>query len=131
MLESGKFKPVNGKLRDEPLDREISCALREAKVLIAWWRQNYNEARPHSSLGHRPPAPVARSIPDPTGGAQSAGRSPHSPISPRKHGLLYSTDRSRQELVTVAGLERPWPNHRNGIFEEANGESRRAGREAG
>ncbi|WP_233350149.1 transposase, partial [Henriciella mobilis] len=31
--------------------------LREAKVLIETWRRHYNTARPHSSLGYRPPAP--------------------------------------------------------------------------
>ena len=32
----------------------------EAQVLIEWWREEYNELRPHSSVGRRPPAPVAR-----------------------------------------------------------------------
>jgi putative transposase len=29
----------------------------EAKTLIGDWRREYNEVRPHSSLGYRPPAP--------------------------------------------------------------------------
>ncbi|MGW8178451.1 MAG: integrase core domain-containing protein, partial [bacterium] len=28
--------------------------------LIEGWRREYNEIRPHSSLGYRPPAPRAR-----------------------------------------------------------------------
>jgi len=47
----------NGKLRDELLNREIIHTLREAQVIIEWWRQEYNTFRPHSSLGYRPPAP--------------------------------------------------------------------------
>ncbi|HBJ40209.1 MAG TPA: hypothetical protein DDZ20_05430, partial [Hyphomonas sp.] len=31
--------------------------LREAQVLIENWRLFYNTARPHSSLGYKPPAP--------------------------------------------------------------------------
>jgi transposase InsO family protein len=31
----------------------------EARVLIEEWRRHYNRARPHSSLGYRPPAPEA------------------------------------------------------------------------
>ena len=31
----------------------------EAKVLIEQWRREYNQVRPHSSLGYRPPAPEA------------------------------------------------------------------------
>ena len=34
--------------------------LTEAKVLIEAWRKEYNETRPHSALGYRPPAPEAR-----------------------------------------------------------------------
>jgi transposase InsO family protein len=33
--------------------------LKEAQVLIEQWRRHYNEIRPHSSLGYRPPAPQA------------------------------------------------------------------------
>lgn len=49
----------NGNLRDELLAREIFYTLKEAKVLIEGWRKPYNEYRPHSSLGYRPPAPQA------------------------------------------------------------------------
>ncbi|EFH10716.1 integrase core domain-containing protein, partial [Teichococcus cervicalis] len=47
----------NGKLRDELLDGEVFNTLAEARVLIEQWRVHYNTARPHSSLGYRPPAP--------------------------------------------------------------------------
>jgi hypothetical protein len=30
-----------------------------AKVLVARWRRHYNQVRPHSALGYRPPAPEA------------------------------------------------------------------------
>jgi len=46
-------------MRDELLDREIFSTLTEAKVLIEQWRRQYNQVRPHSSLGYRPPAPEA------------------------------------------------------------------------
>jgi len=49
----------NGKLRDELLNGEIFYSLKEAQVLIEQWRRHYNEVRPHSSLGYRPPAPRA------------------------------------------------------------------------
>ena len=41
------------------LNREIFYTLAEAKFLIERWRQHYNEIRPHSALGYRPPAPAA------------------------------------------------------------------------
>ena len=55
--ENGYIESFNGKLRDELLNREIFTTLLEARVLIENWRREYNEIRPHSSLGYRPPAP--------------------------------------------------------------------------
>ena len=57
--ENGYVESFNGKLRDELLNGEIFYTLKEAKVLVERWRQQYNQARPHSSLGYRPPAPEA------------------------------------------------------------------------
>jgi len=56
--ENGYIESFNGKLRDEILDGEIFTTVKEAKVLTAWWKRQYNHVRPHSSLGYRPPAPV-------------------------------------------------------------------------
>ncbi len=55
--ENGYCESFNRKLRDELLNGEIFCSLKEAKVLIEQWRHHYNTVRPHSSLGYRPPAP--------------------------------------------------------------------------
>ncbi len=49
----------NGKMRDELLNREIFIILTEATILIEQWRKGYNQVRPHSLLGYRPPAPEA------------------------------------------------------------------------
>ena len=57
--ENGYIESFNGRLRDELLNCEIFTTLTEAKILIERWRQEYNQVRPHSSLGYRPPAPEA------------------------------------------------------------------------
>jgi len=57
--ENGYCESFNGKLRDELLNGEIFCSLREAQVVIEKWRTHYNTKRPHSALGYRPPAPSA------------------------------------------------------------------------
>jgi transposase InsO family protein len=57
--ENGYIESFNGKLRDELLDREVFTTLLEAQVLVEGWRKEYNQVRPHSSLGYRPPAPEA------------------------------------------------------------------------
>ena len=55
--ENDYCESFNSKLRDELLDGEIFYTLEEARVIIENWRRCYNEIRPHSSLGYRPPAP--------------------------------------------------------------------------
>jgi len=58
--ENEYIESFNGKLRDELLNREIFTTLTEASILIRQWRREYNQVRPHSSLGYRSPAPEAR-----------------------------------------------------------------------
>ena len=57
--ENGYVESFIGKLRDELLNGEIFDTLLEAQVIIESWRRQYNQFRPHSSLGYRPPAPEA------------------------------------------------------------------------
>ena len=59
LRENGYCESFNSKLRDELLNGEIFYTLKEAQVVIENWRRHYNEARPHSALGFRPPAPEA------------------------------------------------------------------------
>jgi len=59
LVEPGYNESFNGTLRDQLLNGEIFYTLREAKVLLERWRRHYNQVRPHSSLGYRPPAPEA------------------------------------------------------------------------
>ena len=54
--ENGYCESFNSKLRDELLNGEIFYSLKEARIVIESWRRHYNEVRPHSSLGYRPPA---------------------------------------------------------------------------
>ena len=60
--ENGYIESFNGKLRHELLNREIFTTMTEAQVLIAGWKEAYNQVRPHSSLGYRPPVPEAKML---------------------------------------------------------------------
>ena len=53
---------IINKLRDELLSREIFTMLTEAKILIEQWRKDYNQFRPHSALGYRPPALMSATL---------------------------------------------------------------------
>ena len=50
---------LNGKLCDELLNGGIFYTVAKSRVLIERWREHYNQVRPHSALGYRPPAPEA------------------------------------------------------------------------
>lgn len=58
--ENGYNESFNGRLRDELLNGETFYTLKEAQAIIEQWRHHYNHIRPHSSLGYKPPAPLAR-----------------------------------------------------------------------
>lgn len=58
--ENGYNESFNGRLRDEYLNGETFYTLKEAQVLLEKWRHHYNHIRPHTSLGYKPPAPLAR-----------------------------------------------------------------------
>jgi putative transposase len=49
------IESFNGKFRNECLNENWFTTLNEARRLIESWRQEYNQIRPHSSLGRMPP----------------------------------------------------------------------------
>ena len=55
--ENGYCESFNGTFRDNLLDGEVFYSLKEARVIVGEWVKHYNEIRPHSSLGYKPPAP--------------------------------------------------------------------------
>jgi putative transposase len=57
--ENGYAESFHGRLRDELLNVESFADYREAQVLGAAWKNEYNHRRPHSSLGYQTPAAYA------------------------------------------------------------------------
>ena len=53
--ENGHIESFNGRLRDECLNVNWFIDLADAKEKIELWRKDYNEVRPHSSLGYLTP----------------------------------------------------------------------------
>jgi putative transposase len=53
--ENGYTESLNGKIRDECLNEHLFMSLAHARHLIEAWRQDYNNIRPHSSLGYQTP----------------------------------------------------------------------------
>ena len=58
-MQNGYIESFNGKFRDECLNEQWFQTLHRARSAITAWRQDYNEVRPHSSVGRIPPARFA------------------------------------------------------------------------
>ena len=54
-MQNGYIESFNGRMRDELLNESLFFGLDHARELIASWVEDYNTARPHSSLGYQTP----------------------------------------------------------------------------
>jgi putative transposase len=63
--QNGFAESFNARLRDELLSQEVFADVAEAAALSAWWKNEYNHRRPHSSLGYMTPAEFAASLAGP------------------------------------------------------------------
>lgn len=59
-MQNGYLESFNGRFRDECLNQHWFADLADARKLIEAWRVDYNEVRPHSSLGDLAPLEFAR-----------------------------------------------------------------------
>lgn len=65
-MQNGQVESFHGKLRDECLNTSWFRNLFDARRQIASWQREYNEYRPHSSLGYRTPAEFAHHLTSPS-----------------------------------------------------------------
>lgn len=59
--DNGLCESFNGRLRDECLNVHEFHSIDHARRLIEQWRNDYNEHRPHGSLGYLTPSEYVRS----------------------------------------------------------------------
>ena len=88
--ENGYCESFNSKLRDEFLNGDIFYSLKEIRVLVERWRVHYNNVRPHSSLGYRPPAPEAW---------QTESKAGHGKVESKKRFQLFHTPDYGGEII--------------------------------
>jgi putative transposase len=61
-VQNAFVESFNGTCRDECLNENWFLSLADARTIIENWRIDYNEQRPHSSLGRRTPSEFATAI---------------------------------------------------------------------
>jgi putative transposase len=59
-VENAYIESFIGRLRDECLNENWFISLKDARDIIERWRMDYNEDRPHTSLGGLSPLEYAR-----------------------------------------------------------------------
>ena len=69
-IENAFAESFNGRVRDECLNTTWFADLDHARHVLEEWRKDYNEVRPHSSLGGLTPFEYERALPGP---AQNVG----------------------------------------------------------
>jgi putative transposase len=84
------IESFNGKLRDELLNETLFVSLDHAREALAFWKEDYNEVRPHSAIANLPPALYAN-LSDPAkqrdGSLElSWGSAPRPVAPPSRHG---------------------------------------------
>jgi len=58
--DNGFIESFNGRLRDECLNANEFISIEDAGIRIEAWRQDYNDHRPHGSLGNLTPSEFAK-----------------------------------------------------------------------
>ena len=61
-MQNGRVESFQGKFRDECLNVSWFRNLWEARAKVQSWRREYNQARPHSSLGYQTPEAFAAGV---------------------------------------------------------------------
>jgi len=61
-MQNGFCESFNGRMRDELLNESLFFGLDHARHIISTWADDYNTARPHSSLGYRTPTAYAATL---------------------------------------------------------------------
>jgi putative transposase len=102
-MQNGRVESFNGRLREECLNVSWFGSLYEARWKIAAWRKEYNEERPHSSLGYRTPEGFAREI----GGENGCGKD--GGFAPLENASRFPLSHSHGDdgLSTAEGINDP------------------------
>lgn len=61
-MQNGFIESFNGSFRDECLNETLFTSLAEARMRIGAWKDDYNDHRPHSSLGNLTPSEFASNL---------------------------------------------------------------------
>jgi len=92
-MQNGYIESFNGRMRDELLNESRFFGLDHARSAIAEWVDDYNTARPHSSLNYRTPAAFAGALTATGSGAALDQGFASPPVAqPAPHGVTETVE---------------------------------------
>jgi transposase InsO family protein len=92
-MQNGYIESFNGRMRDELLNESLFFGLDHARSAIADWVEDFNTARPHSSLGYQTPAAFAGTLAATGYDASLDGGSAPPPVAhPAPHGVTETVE---------------------------------------
>ena len=111
--DNGHIESFNGKFRDECLNQFWFVNLVEARERIEAWRIDYNQVRPHSSLGYQTPEEFAAKMAAAQGCGKDVPRRQRSALRPgfnrETHIMIWTKNGEQVSLATSTLSETP--NH--------------------
>ena len=110
-MGDGHIESFHDKLRDECLNRELFGNLHEARVILESWRVEYNERRPHSSLGYRTPNQYAQVLANQFDGGcapQTPRRSPRQAFGGNLEATPQGGEQTKRSPTQSGGYGHEW-----------------------
>jgi len=97
-MQNGYVESFNGRMRDELLNESLFFGLDHARSAIAEWADDYNNFRPHSSLGYQTPADYAGVITATGSNATQCGSFVFPPVAPT---LPFGLSKTAEALIAA------------------------------
>jgi transposase InsO family protein len=97
-MQNGYVESFNGRMRDELLNESLFFGLDHARSAIAEWADDYNNFRPHSSLGYQTPANYAGIIAATGSNATQCGSFAFPPVAPIPP---FGVSKTAEALITA------------------------------
>ncbi len=108
MPDNALIESFNGKFRAECLNTHWFLTLDDARQKMEHWRRDYNEVRPHSAIGNKPPISLMK------GSSAAVPPEPHTPEVPAR-GDPKTGSSSREASTTFK------PDHPMGAGQDYGG----------
>jgi putative transposase len=91
-MQNGFAESFNGRMRDALLNETLFFDLDDARTKIAVWIADYNQQRPHSSLGYLTPAAYAANFTATNDRLRNPDQLRRSPVAPTAPHGVKSTE---------------------------------------